>query len=84
MWGLACIPDDVVQDHEPLKLQLQLPVGVFRQRVGLKLPQPEVCVFVAVHEQLEGAHLEAGEWNLESSVITTPHLHHDLSSFEQP
>jgi len=53
----TCVPDDVVKDDQPLKLQLQLAVGVLGQGVGLEPPQPEVCVLVAVHEELEGADL---------------------------
>lgn len=59
--GPTCVPDDVVQHHQPLKLQQQLPVGVLRERLSLKPPQPVVSVLVAFHKQLEGAHLRQGE-----------------------
>ena len=54
---LACVSDDVVKDDQPFKLQLQQTVSVLRQGIGFKPPQPEVCVLVAVHENLERADL---------------------------
>ena len=53
----ACVPDDVVEDDQPLKLQLQQTVSVLRQGIGFEPPQPEVCVLVAVHKELERADL---------------------------
>lgn len=52
------VPDDVIQHHKPLKLKLELPVVVFGQRLGFKPPQPEICIFITVYEELEGANLE--------------------------
>lgn len=59
--GPTRVPDDVVQHHQPLKLQQQLPVGVLGERLGLKASQPVVGVLVAFHKELEGAHLRRGE-----------------------
>lgn len=56
-WPHACVSDDVIEHHEPLKLQLELTVGVFRQRLSLKLAQVEIGVFVSVNKQLKGANL---------------------------
>lgn len=53
----ACVPDDVIEDYEPLKLQLELTVGVFRQRLCFKPSQPEICIFVSINKQLEGTNL---------------------------
>lgn len=53
----ACVSDDVIQHHEPLKLQLELTIGVFRQRLGLKLAQIEIGVLVSIDKELEGADL---------------------------
>lgn len=53
----ACVSDDVIKDYEPLKLQLELTVGVFRQRLGFKPPQPEICILVPVNKELKGANL---------------------------
>lgn len=55
--GPTRVPDDVVQHHQPLELQQQLPVGVLGERLGLKASQPVVGVLVAFHKELEGAHL---------------------------
>lgn len=59
--GPTRVPDDVVQHHQPLELQQQLPVGVLGERLGLKASQPVVGVLVAFHKELEGAHLRRGE-----------------------
>lgn len=57
----TCVPDDVIKDYEPLELQLQLTVGVFRQRLGLEPPQPEICILVPIDKELEGADLVRGQ-----------------------
>lgn len=59
--GLTCVPNDVVQHHQPLELQQQLPVSVLWERLSFKLPQPVVSILVAFHEELEGTHLKQGE-----------------------
>lgn len=59
--GPTCVPDDVIQYHEPLELQQQLPISVLRERLGFKPPQPVVCILVAFHKELEGAHLKQGQ-----------------------
>ncbi|TNN69464.1 hypothetical protein EYF80_020298 [Liparis tanakae] len=46
-----------IGDDEPLKLQLELTVGVFRQRLRFKPAQPEIGILVSVDEELEGADL---------------------------
>lgn len=53
----ACVPDDVIEDYKPLKLQLELTVGVFRQRLCFKPPQPEICILVPINKELEGTDL---------------------------
>lgn len=59
----TCVSDHVVQHHQPLELRLQLLADVLRQRLRLKSPQPVVGFAVALHEQLEGAHLEVDAIN---------------------
>lgn len=54
----ACVSDDVIEDDETLKLQLELPVGVFRQRLSFKPPEPEIGILIAIDKQLERPHLE--------------------------
>lgn len=54
----ACVSDDVIEDDEPLKLQLELTIGVFRQRLGFKPPQPEICILVSINKQLERTNLD--------------------------
>ncbi|KAA8595119.1 hypothetical protein FQN60_012254 [Etheostoma spectabile] len=57
----SCQLDDGVlhyhPDYQPLKLQLELTVGVFRQRLCFKPPQPEICILVSIDEELKGANL---------------------------
>lgn len=67
--GPTCVPDDVIQHHQPLKLQQQLPIRVLRERLGLKPPQPVVCILVAFHKELEGAHLKQGEAALQKATV---------------
>lgn len=55
---VTCVPDDVIQHHQPLELELELTVVVFRQRLGFKPPQPEIRIFITVYEELEGADLK--------------------------
>lgn len=74
----TCVPDDIVQHHKPLKLQQQLPVGVFREWLGFKPPQPVVSILVAFHKELKGAHLKKGEAVLQEAtgdgeVVTDGH-----------
>lgn len=54
----ACVPDDVIEDDEPLKLQLELTVGVFRQRLSFKPAEPEICILVSINKQLERTNLD--------------------------
>lgn len=54
----ACVSDDVIEDDKPLELQLELPVGVFRQRLSFKPPEPEICILVSVNKQLERTDLD--------------------------
>lgn len=58
--GPTCVPDDVIQHHQPLELQQQLPISVLREWLGFKPPQPVICILVAFHKELEGAHLKQG------------------------
>lgn len=54
----ACVSDDVIEDDKPLELQLELAVGVFRQRLSFKPPKPEICILVSVNKQLERTNLD--------------------------
>lgn len=54
----ACVSDDVIEDDKPLELQLELAVGVFRQRLSFKPPEPEICILVSVNKQLERTNLD--------------------------
>lgn len=63
----TCVPDDVVEHHQPLKLQQQLPVGVLWERLSFKASQPVVSILVAFHEELEGAHLKQGKAALQGA-----------------
>ena len=53
----VCVPDDVVQHHQLLELELKTGGGLTVQRLRLELPQMEVGVFVVLHETLEGTNL---------------------------
>lgn len=66
--GPTCVPDDVIQHHQPLKLQQQLPISVLWEWLGFKPPQPVVCIFVAFHKELEGAHLKKGQAALQKAT----------------
>lgn len=55
---LACVSDDVIKDYKPLKLQLELTVGILRQRFCLKPTQPEICILVPINKKLERTRLE--------------------------
>lgn len=54
----ACVSDDVIKDDESLKLQLELTVGVFRQRLGFKPPEPEICILVSINKELKRTDLD--------------------------
>lgn len=69
LWRHACVPDDVVKDYETLKLQLELTVGVFRQRLCFKPPQPEIGIFVSIDKELEGANLREMKHNRCSTCL---------------
>lgn len=57
MFTSVRVPDNVVEDDQPLELQLKFPTEPRRQRFVLPPPEPIVGVFVAVHKDLEGADL---------------------------
>lgn len=77
-WQIALItsvPDYVVQNHQSLKLKLQLTVRVLRQRLSLKAPQPKIGILVTIHKELERANLHKRsnslrEWALSKQNIT--------------
>lgn len=54
----ACVSDDVIEDDEPLELQLELAVSVLRQRLSFKPPEPEICILVSINKQLERTNLD--------------------------
>jgi len=54
--GVAC---DVVQDDESFELTLKTLQSPRRQRLSLKLPQPEFCVFEPVDKQLQRPDLQS-------------------------
>jgi len=49
----TCVSYDVVQDHKSLKLTLKTLHRSRRQRLNLKLAQPEFRIFVPVDKQLQ-------------------------------
>ena len=59
----VCVPDDVVQHHKLLELELEADSRVAVERFRLKLPQVEVCVLEVLYEALQGADLG---WQAES------------------
>ena len=76
----TCVPDDVIEDNEPLKLQLELAVGVLRQRLCFKPPQPEICIFVSINEELEGANLLAEKQKSQLMCALDFYLNHHIKS----
>ena len=47
------VPDNVIQDNQSLKLQLQSPLEVRWENVGLELLQLNLRVFVSLHKHLK-------------------------------
>lgn len=43
------VSDDVIEDDQPLKLELELPAGSFSQWLCFKPPQPVICIFEALY-----------------------------------
>lgn len=75
-WPHACVSNDVIEHHKSLKLQLELTVGVFWQRLSLKLAQVEIGVFVSINKELKGADL-VGDSKSSESLISAHTLHYD-------
>jgi len=46
----TCVSRDVVQDDESFKLVLKAAQAARRQWLGRKLPQPKLCIFVALNK----------------------------------
>lgn len=51
------VPDDVIQDNQSFKLQLQSPLEVRRKDVRLEQFQLNLRVFVSLHKHLKRPHL---------------------------
>lgn len=54
---LTCIPDDVIEDHQLLKLFLELFSCLLRQGVHFPASQHTVCIWVIIHKRLEWPYL---------------------------
>jgi hypothetical protein len=52
------VPDDVVEDDESFELELELARGRRRQRFSFETSEVEVCVLVALNEDLERTDLK--------------------------
>lgn len=76
-WPHACVSDDVIEHHESFKLQLELTVGVFWQRLSLKLAQVEIGVFVSVNKELERTDL-VGDSESSASSFSHTHTHYSV------
>lgn len=53
----VCVPDDVVQHDQSLKLKLEWSLQLRVDRLSLKLIQLHLSVSVTFHKSLEGANL---------------------------
>lgn len=47
-----CVPDDIIQNHQPLKLQLELLRHPWWQWFDFEPPQPKVRIFIAIDKHL--------------------------------